>query len=70
MSEVIEALLSVIEIIAGNPQFILIVLGFLMILIGWAFDVVWLIAIGLYTLIVGIVSKKSRGEISKSHVHY
>ena len=70
MSEVIEALLSVIGIIVDNPQLILIVLGFLMILIGWAFDVVWLIAIGLYTLIVSIVSKKSRGEISKSHVHY
>jgi len=70
LPEVIEALLSVIKIIAHNPQLILIVLGFLAILIGWAFGVGWIIAIGLCILIVGIVSKKSRGEIGKSPVHY
>ena len=70
MSEVTEAVLSVIEIIANNPQLILIVLGFFLILIGWAFGIVGIIAIGLYILILGIVSKKSRGEICRSPVHY
>ena len=70
MSEVIESLLRVVEIFANNPQLILIVLGFLLILIGWAFGIVGIIAIGLYILILGIVSKKSRGEICRSPVHY
>ncbi len=65
-----EALPSVVEIIANNPQLILIVLGFLLILIGWAFSVGGIIAIGFYILILGIVSKKSRGEIARSPVHY
>ena len=55
MSEVIEALLSAIDIIADNPASILIVLGFLAILIGWAFSVVLLTALGLFMLITGIV---------------
>jgi len=70
LSKVLEGLLSVLEIIADNPQLILIVLGFLAILIGWAFGVGWIIGIGLYILILGIVSKKSRGEIARSPVHY
>jgi len=70
LSEVIESLLRVVEIFANNPQLILIVLGFLLILIGWAFGIVGIIAIGLYILILGIVSKKSRGEICRSPVHY
>jgi len=55
ISEVISALLSAIEIIADNPASILIVLGFLAILAGWAFSVVSLIALGLLMLITGIV---------------
>jgi len=70
LSEVIEALLSVIKIIADNPQLIIIVLGFLAILIGWAFGVGLIIAIGLHILIVGIVGEKSRGELGRSPVHY
>lgn len=70
LSEVIEALLRVIVIIANNPQLILIVLGFLMILIGWTFSAGWIIVLGFFVLIIGIITKKSRGEISKSPVHY
>jgi len=67
---VIESLLSVVEIFANNPQLILIVLGFLLILIGWAFDIDGIVAVGFYILILGVVSKKSRGEICRSPVHY
>ena len=55
LSEIIEALLSAIEIIADNPASILIVLGFLAILIGWVFGVGWIIAVGFLMLIVGII---------------
>ena len=66
----IECLLSVVEMFANNPQLILIVLGFLLILIGWAFDIDGIVAVGFYILILGVVSKKSRGEICRSPVHY
>lgn len=55
MSEVIEALLGAIKIIADNPASILIVLGFLNILIGWVFSEGWIIASGFFMLIMGII---------------
>jgi membrane-bound ClpP family serine protease len=55
MSEIIEALLDAISIIADNPASILIVLGFLAILIGWAFGVTLFIVLGIFMLIIGIV---------------
>ena len=70
LSEVIESLIRVVEIFANNPQLMLIVLGFLLILIGWAFDIGGIVAIGFYILILGVVSKKSRGEICRSPIHY
>jgi len=67
---VLESLLGVVEVFANNPQLILVVLGFLLILIGWAFDIGGIVAVGFYILILGVVSKKSRGEICRSPVHY
>jgi hypothetical protein len=55
MSEIIEALLDSISIIADNPASILIVLGFLSILIGWVFGVPLFIVLGIFMLIIGIV---------------
>ena len=55
MSEVIEALLGAIEIIADNPASILIVLGFLAIFIGWAFSVGWFVILGLFMLLTGVI---------------
>lgn len=55
MSEIIEALVSVIEIVADTPASILIVLGFVAILIGWAFSVLWILALGVFMLIMGII---------------
>ena len=66
----LESLLGVVEVFANNPQLILVVLGFLLILIGWAFDIGGIVAVGFYILILGVVSKKSRGEICRSPVHY
>jgi len=66
LSEAIEALLS---FIAGNPRLFLIVLGFLAILIGWAFGAGWIIAIGFVLVMFGIITKKSRGEWKQSPVH-
>jgi len=63
-------LLRVVEIFANNPQLMLIVLGFLLILIGWASDIGGIVAIGFYILILGVVGKKSRGEICRLPVHY
>ena len=63
-------MLRVAKIFASNPQLMLIVLGFLMILIGWASDIGGIVAVGFYILILGVVSKESRGEICRSPVHY
>lgn len=69
----IESLLrahGAVEIFANNPQLILVVLGFLLILIGRVFNVDGITAIGVLILILGIVGKKSRGEICRSTIHY
>lgn len=56
MSRVVEALLGIIEIMVDNPASILIVLGFVAILIGWTYSEVWIVALGLFMSIVGIIA--------------
>ena len=64
-----EALLSVADIIAYNARLTLIVLGVLMMLIGWAFGAGWIIALGFFFLVVSIVTKESRAELARSPIH-
>jgi len=56
MSRVVDALLSVIETMVDNPASILILLGIVAILMGWAYSEIWIVAIGLLTAIVGIIA--------------
>ena len=54
MSEFLEAFFSIFEVVADNPASILIVLGFIATIFGWVFETVWLIALGMFMLIIGI----------------
>ncbi len=56
MSRVVDALLSVIGTMVDNPASILILLGIVAILMGWAYSEIWIVAIGLLTAIVGIIA--------------
>jgi len=64
-----EALLSLLEMIAYNPRLFLITLGILAMLTGWAFGTSWIIALGFLFLIFGIITEKGRGEPARSSVH-
>ena len=56
MSRVVDALLSVIGTMVDNPASILILLGLVAILMGWAYSEIWIVAIGLLMAIVGIIA--------------
>lgn len=56
MSRVVDALLSIIGTMVDNPASILILLGIVAILMGWAYSEIWIVAIGLLTAIVGIIA--------------
>lgn len=56
MSRVVDALLSIIGTMVDNPASILILLGVVAILMGWAYTEIWIVAIGLLMAIVGIIA--------------
>lgn len=56
MSRVVDALLSIIGTMVDNPASILILLGIAAILMGWAYNEIWIVAIGLLMAIVGIIA--------------
>lgn len=62
MSRVIEALLGIIEIMLNNPASILIMLGLVAILIGWTYGEVWIVAIGLFMSIIGIIGSVGKAK--------
>ncbi len=56
MSRVVDALLSIIGTMVDNPASILILLGIVTILMGWAYSEIWIVAVGLLVAIVGIIA--------------
>ncbi len=56
MSRVVDALLSIIGTMVDNPASILILLGIVAILMGWAYSEIWIVAVGLLVAIVGIIA--------------
>ncbi len=62
MSRVVNALLSIIEAMVNNPASILILLGFMVIFIGFVYAEVWIIALGLFMSVVGIVAGVGKGK--------
>lgn len=62
MSRVVEAVLSVIETLVDNPVSILILLGFMVVLLGWVYSEIWVIGLGLFLSIVGIIGSVGKGR--------
>lgn len=62
MSRVVEAVLSVVETLVDNPVSILILLGFMVVLLGWVYSEIWVIGLGLFLSIVGIIGSVGKGR--------
>ena len=62
MSRIVEALLSIIGTMVDNPASILILLGVVAILMGWAYSEIWIVALGLLTSIVGIIASVGKAR--------
>ena len=56
MSRIAGALLSIIETMVDNPASILILVGLVVILIGWMYGEAWVLALGLFVSIAGIIA--------------
>jgi len=62
MSRVVDALLSIIERMVDNPASLLVALGLVVVLIGWASGQIWVVALGLLISIVGMIASVGRGK--------
>lgn len=62
MSRVLEAVLGVIETLVDNPASILILLGFMVVLLGWVYTEIWIVGLGLFLSIVGIIGSVGKGK--------
>ncbi len=62
MSRVVEAMLSVIETMVDNPASILILLGLMVALLGWVYSEIWIVGLGLFLSIVGIIGSVGKGK--------
>lgn len=61
MSRVLDALLNILEILVSNPASLLVVLGLVVVLIGWASGQIWVVALGLLISIVGMIASVGKG---------
>ena len=61
MSRIVDALLSILEILVSNPASLLVVLGLVVVLIGWASGQIWVVALGLLISIVGMIASVGKG---------
>lgn len=61
MSRVVDALLGILEAIVRNPASLLVVLGLVVVLIGWVAGQIWVVALGLLISIVGMIASVGRG---------
>jgi len=62
MSRVVEVLLGIIERMVDNPASLLVALGLVVVLIGWASGQIWVVALGLLISIVGMIASVGRGK--------
>jgi hypothetical protein len=62
MSRVVDALLNIIRIMVDNPASLLVALGLVVVLIGWASGQIWVVALGLLISIVGMIASVGRGK--------
>lgn len=65
MSRVVGVLLSIVETMVNNPASILILLGLMVIFLGFVYTEVWIIGLGLFMSVVGIVA--SVGKVKRAY---